>query len=125
MVEDRYPVDGPRPSVTPVTAVILAGGLARRMGNVDKGLQLLEGRPLIVWVLQRLAPQVGEVLINANQNLERYRAFGHRVVPDAIGGYAAPLAGLHAGLSCARGDLVVTVPCDSPFLPADLVLRLR
>jgi molybdopterin-guanine dinucleotide biosynthesis protein A len=64
------------------------------------------------------------VLINANQNLETYAALGHRVIPDAIGGYAGPLAGLHRGLSEAAHDLVATVPCDSPFLPADLVARL-
>jgi molybdopterin-guanine dinucleotide biosynthesis protein A len=67
---------------------------------------------------------VDEVLVNANQNLETYTDFGHRVIPDVIGGYAGPLAGLHRGLSEARHDLVATVPCDSPFLPADLVARL-
>jgi len=109
---------------TPVTAVILAGGLARRMGNVDKGLQLLEGSPLIGWVLQRLAPQVGEVLINANRNRDVYAAFGHRVVEDRIDGFAGPLAGMHAGLSEAAHELIVFVPCDTPLLPQDLVARL-
>ena len=65
------------------------------------------------------------MLINANQNLERYRAFGHPVIPDEVGGFAGPLAGLHAGMTQASGALVVTVPCDSPFLPLDLVARLR
>jgi len=124
MVEDRYPVDGPPPSVTPVTAVILAGGLARRMGNVDKGLQLLEGRPLIAWVLQRLAPQVDEVLINANRNRDAYAAFGFPFVEDRIGGFAGPLAGMHAGLSEAKHERVAFAPCDTPFLPEDLVPRL-
>jgi molybdopterin-guanine dinucleotide biosynthesis protein A len=95
------------------------------MGGVDKGLQRLRGKPMVAWVLERLAPQVSEVLINANQNLEAYAKFGHRVVPDAIGGFAGPLAGLHAGLSAASEPLAVTVPCDSPFLPLDLVARLR
>jgi len=95
------------------------------MGGVDKGLQALRGRPMIAWVLERFAPQVDEVLINANQNLEAYAAFGHRVVPDAIGGFAGPLAGLHSGLAAASHAFVVTVPCDSPFLPHDLVARLR
>jgi molybdopterin-guanine dinucleotide biosynthesis protein A len=108
----------------PVTGVILAGGLGRRMGGVDKGLQLLNGRPMAARVLARLAPQVDEVLINANQNLERYALLGCRVVPDQIGGYAGPLAGLHCALSEARHELVATVPCDSPFLPEDLVARL-
>ncbi len=94
------------------------------MGGVDKGLQMLRGRPMIAWVLERLAPQVSEVIINANQNLERYRAFGKPVISDEIGGFAGPLAGLHAGLKLARYAHVATVPCDSPFLPADLVSRL-
>ena len=108
-----------------VTGILLAGGQGRRMGTVDKGLQLLHGKPMVAAVLARFAPQVDEILINANQNLDAYRAFGHRVVPDAIGGFAGPLAGLHAGLKAARNPLVVTVPCDSPFLPDDLVARLQ
>jgi molybdopterin-guanine dinucleotide biosynthesis protein A len=95
------------------------------MGGVDKGLKRLRGRPMVEWVLERFAPQVDEVLINANQNLDAYGALGHRVVPDAIGGYAGPLAGLHRGLSEAAHELVATAPCDSPFLPADLVSRLQ
>ena len=108
-----------------VTGIVLAGGRGRRMGGVDKGLVLLDGEPMIARVLARLAPQVGDVLINCNQNLDRYRAFGHPVVADDVGGYAGPLAGLHAGMSRAASPLVVTVPCDSPFLPLDLVARLR
>ena len=108
-----------------VSGIVLAGGLGRRMGGVDKGLQLLRGEPMIAHVLARLAPQVDEIVINANQNLERYGAFGHRVVPDEIGGFAGPLAGLHAGLQAIAHPLAVTVPCDSPFLPEDLVARLQ
>ena len=107
-----------------VTGVVLAGGQGRRMGGVDKGLVELDGRPLVAWVLERLAPQVGALLINANQNAERYAAFGHPVIGDAVGGFAGPLAGLHAALAAARTEWVVTVPCDSPFLPEDLVSRL-
>lgn len=106
------------------TGLILAGGQGRRMGTVDKGLQLLRGKPMVAAVLARLAPQVGEILINANQNLQAYESFGHRVVPDAIGGFAGPLAGLHAGLNAASHPLVLTAPCDSPFLPLDLFSRL-
>ena len=95
------------------------------MGGVDKGLELLDGEPMVVRVLSRLRPQVAEVLINANQNLERYGEFGCRVIPDQVGGFAGPLAGLHRGLAEAAYDLVATVPCDSPFLPDDLVSRLR
>ncbi|HSV18094.1 MAG TPA: molybdenum cofactor guanylyltransferase MobA [Casimicrobiaceae bacterium] len=112
------------PAPTSITGVVLAGGQGRRMGSVDKGLVELDGRPLVAWVLDRLAPQVSALLINANQNVERYAAFGHPVVPDAIGGFAGPLAGLHAALGGVRTDWVVTAPCDSPFLPVDLVARL-
>jgi molybdopterin-guanine dinucleotide biosynthesis protein A len=108
-----------------VSGVVLAGGQGRRMGGVDKGLQPLRGKPMVGWVLARMKSQVEEIIINANQNLEVYRAFGYRVVADEIGGFAGPLAGLHAGLSAAAYPLVATVPCDSPFLPADLVARLK
>lgn len=107
-----------------ITGVVLAGGLGRRMGGTDKGLQELRGQPMVHWVIERLAPQVDELLINANQNGERYAAFGHRVVPDQIPGFAGPLAGLHAALATATHPLVATAPCDSPFLPADLISRL-
>jgi molybdopterin-guanine dinucleotide biosynthesis protein A len=112
-----------------VTGIVLAGGLGRRMGGVDKGLQLLRGQTMVAHVLARLAPQVNALIINANQNADAYAALGApyeaRVVPDLIGGYAGPLAGLQAGLAAARTPLVMTVPCDSPFLPLDLVNRLR
>jgi molybdopterin-guanine dinucleotide biosynthesis protein A len=107
-----------------ITGVVLAGGLGRRMGGVDKGLKILRGKPMVQWAIERFAPQVDELLINANQNLETYGAFGHSVIPDEIAGFAGPLAGLHRGLSAASHDLVATVPCDSPFLPRDLVARL-
>lgn len=108
-----------------ITGLVLAGGLGRRMGGIDKGLVELDGRAMVAHVLERLAPQVDTLLINANQNAERYAAFGYPVVPDRIEGYAGPLAGLHAGLSAATTPLLVSVPCDSPFLPRDLVARLR
>jgi len=110
---------------SPVTGVVLAGGRGTRMGTVDKGLKLLRGKPMVAWVIERFAPQVDEVLINANQNLDTYAGFGHRVIPDEIAGFAGPLAGLHRGLTEAAHDLVATVPCDSPFLPHDLIARLR
>ena len=108
-----------------ITGVILAGGRGQRMGGVDKGLQDLDGRPLVQWVLDRLAPQVDSVVINANQNLARYAEFGCTVLPDGIPDFAGPLAGLHAALSQATTPLLLTVPCDSPFLPDDLAQRLR
>jgi len=107
-----------------ITGVILAGGQGRRMGGVDKGLKVLRGRPMVQWVIERLGPQVDELLINANQNLETYEHFGYRVIPDKIGGFAGPLAGLQRGLTEARHPLVATAPCDSPFLPQDLITRL-
>jgi len=113
------------PSDSPgITGVVLAGGLGRRMGRVDKGLQDLRGKPLVQWVIERFVPQVDELLINANANVETYARFGYRVIPDAIDGFAGPLAGLQRGMSEARHDRIATVPCDSPFLPHDLVSRL-
>ncbi|MBP8140226.1 MAG: NTP transferase domain-containing protein, partial [Burkholderiales bacterium] len=84
-----------------VTGVVLAGGQGRRMGGVDKGLVPFRGSPMAAHAIARLAPQVGAVVVNANQNADAYAALGHRVVPDAVGGFAGPLAGLHAGLSAA------------------------
>lgn len=106
------------------TGVILAGGLGRRMGSVDKGLQDFRGKPLAAWAAERFSPQVDELLINANRNEEAYSALGHAVIADCLPGFAGPLAGLHAALAHARHPLVATVPCDSPFLPTDLVERL-
>jgi molybdopterin-guanine dinucleotide biosynthesis protein A len=108
-----------------VTGVVLAGGQGSRMGGVDKGLQMFRGKAMVEHVLERLAPQVGEVLVNANRNPEAYARFGRRVIADEIPGFAGPLAGFERGLAHAAGALVVTVPCDSPFLPLDLVARLR
>jgi molybdopterin-guanine dinucleotide biosynthesis protein A len=94
------------------------------MGGVDKGLQDFRGKRLVDHVYERFAPQVGGIIINANQNHDAYKTFGVRVVSDAIGGFAGPLAGLHAGLSASRLPYLATAPCDSPFLPGDLVARL-
>ena len=109
---------------TDITGVVFAGGQGRRMGGVDKGLVELDGRALVAHVIERLAPQVGELVINANQNRDRYAAFGYPVVADLIPDFAGPLAGLHAAMAGATTPYIVTSPCDSPFLPADLVARL-
>ena len=128
---DALPRLGPRkiPGMngTPegISGIVLAGGQGRRMGGVDKGLEPLRGKPMVQWVLGRLEPQVDEVLINANQNLEAYARFGYRVVTDEVGGFAGPLAGLASGMRLASRPLVVSAPCDSPFLPTDLVARLH
>jgi len=107
-----------------VTGLILAGGLGRRMGGADKGLQCFRGRPMVEWVIARLRPQVETLLINCNQNATSYAAYGYPVVADEITGFAGPLAGLHAGLMRATTPLLASSPCDSPFLPLDLVERL-
>ncbi len=107
-----------------ITGLILAGGRGTRMGTVDKGLQQFRGAPMALHVMMRLQPQVGSLMINANQNLGPYEGFGVAVWPDQIGGFAGPLAGLHTGLSHCESEYLVTAPCDSPFLPLDLVERL-
>ena len=112
-------------SATPeISAIVLAGGRGRRMGEVDKGLQLLQGKPLVSWVVDRIAPQVSEVLISANRNLERYREMGYVVLPDEMPGFPGPLAGLRRAMSEVNHPLWLSVPCDTPFLPEDLVQRL-
>lgn len=108
-----------------VTGLVLAGGRARRFGGTDKGLLTFQGRPMISHVLERLAPQVDEVLINANRNVQTYRGFGPRVIEDEVEGFAGPLAGIQRGLTEASHPLLATVPCDAPRLPADLVRRLH
>ena len=110
--------------MTKITGLILAGGRGSRMGSVDKGLQFFKSKPMVAHVLTRIQPQVDEILINANRSIAEYAAFGHRVIPDAIDGFAGPLAGLHIGMTHAAHPLVATVPCDSPFLPLDLIARL-
>jgi molybdopterin-guanine dinucleotide biosynthesis protein A len=107
-------------------ALILAGGRGSRMGGVDKGLQLLAGRPLVSHVIDRLAPQAGRVWISANRNLAAYAALGHEVLPDPAGlGFAGPLAGMLAGLNALPDDAwLLTAPCDCPHLPPDLAQRL-
>ena len=111
-------------ATTDITGLLLAGGQGRRMGGADKGLLDFRGRPLAAWTLERLEPQVGTLLISANRNMERYGAFGCAVLTDELPDYAGPLAGLHAALGVAKTPWVATCPCDSPFLPLDLVARL-
>jgi molybdenum cofactor guanylyltransferase len=107
-----------------VTAVILAGGRATRMGGEDKGLIPLAGRPLVAYVIDALCAQVGAILINANRNQEQYAQYGYPVIADEIQGYCGPLAGIASGMHAAATKYLVTAPCDSPFLPPDLVQRL-
>ena len=110
-----------------ITGLILAGGRGTRMGGVDKGLQPFRGATMIAHVLQRLAPQVDTVAINANRNLPQYQAAAGAdtvVMPDVMSGFEGPLAGLQAGLHYCATELLLTAPCDSPFVPADLAERL-
>lgn len=111
-----------------ITGLVLAGGRARRMGGGDKGLRLLHGAPMVAHAIERLRPQVDGLIINANQNSAAYAALGYPVIADdetaGLEAYAGPLAGILTGLSLCATPLLVTVPCDSPLLPTDLVERL-
>jgi molybdenum cofactor guanylyltransferase len=111
-----------------ITGLVLAGGRGTRMGGVDKGLQPLHGEPLAAHVLKRLAPQTGPLLISANRHLERYAelgaVYGARIVTDTLPDFPGPLAGLLAGLQTADTVFVLSAPCDTPNLPADLATRL-
>jgi len=111
-----------------ITGLLLAGGRGMRMGGVDKGLQTLHGEPLAAHVLRRLAPQTGALLISANRHPETYAAlgapFGAKVVADTLDGFPGPLAGLLAGLRTAGTAYVLSAPCDSPWLPTELAIRL-
>lgn len=117
------------PDATRAIGVLLAGGLARRMGGGDKPLRLLGGRPLLAHVIERLRPQVAGLVLNANGDPARFAAFGLPVVADSIPDYAGPLAGILAGLdwtAAQRPDcpMIATVATDAPFLPTDLVARM-
>lgn len=94
------------------------------MGGADKGLVELHGRPLVVHCLERLSSQVKSVLISANRHLDLYRRYGVPVLRDELPGFCGPLAGILTGLAAAGTELIVTVPCDCPYFPADLVQRL-
>jgi molybdenum cofactor guanylyltransferase len=113
-----------------ILGLLLAGGQSRRMGGGDKALRLLAGRPLLDHVIDRLRPQVAALLLNANGDPARFAQFGVPVVPDGIADFAGPLAGILAGLDWTAANrpdcaVVVSVATDAPFLPVDLVARLR
>src|SRR3954469_19063590 len=107
-----------------VTGLVLAGGRGTRMGGADKGLQNFRGMPMAMFTVLRLAPQVGELMINANRNLAAYESFGTPVWPDVIADYAGPLAGFLTGLEHCDTPYLATAPCDTPLFPTDLVARL-
>jgi len=108
-----------------ISAIILAGGKATRMGGLDKGQVLFQLKPLITHVISRLIPQVDEIIINANRKIAAYQALGCQVLQDEIADFAGPLAGIQLGLKYASSEYVLTAPCDSPLLPLDLASRLQ
>ena len=107
-----------------VTAVILAGGKGRRMDGKDKGLVELANRPLIEYVIDAIKPQVETIILNANRNQGQYSQYGYPVISDALLDYQGPLAGFISALKSSTTSHIVTLPCDGPFLPKDLVERL-
>ena len=107
-----------------ITAVILAGGKARRMGGEDKGLIELGGRRLIEYIIAALRPQADSIIVNANRHLETYGEYGLPVVADMLSDYLGPLVGMASGMQATDRPWIVTAPCDSPFIPADLVTTL-
>lgn len=108
-----------------ISAVILAGGLARRMGGRDKGLQCLGNKPLIWQVIQRLQPQISTISINANRNQQEYAAFGLPVFSDELPDFQGPLSGMLTALNRAETDFVLFTPCDSPYFPTNLLEKLK
>lgn len=111
-----------------ITAVVLAGGRATRMGGVDKGLVAFRGQALAARIGAALAAQtaqVAEVLINANRNRAQYRQLGYRVIEDRLPGHQGPLAGMHAALLAAAHPWLLTMPCDGPFVAADYAAKMR
>jgi molybdenum cofactor guanylyltransferase len=113
-----------------IAGVLLAGGLARRMGGGDKPLRTIAGRPLLDLVIERMRPQVSALVLNANGDPARFAAYGLPVVADSVPDNPGPLAGVLAGLDWVaehRPDcpMIVSVPTDAPFLPTDLVARME
>ena len=107
-----------------VTGVILAGGKARRMGGEDKGLIEINGKTMISYVIESLKPQVVNLIINANRNIQIYDQYGYPVISDKITGFQGPLAGIAATMKIATTDYICSCPCDGPLIPEDLVERL-
>lgn len=117
-------MSSPNPSLSQVSGVVLAGGAARRMGGEDKGLLPLNGRPLIAHIIERLQPQCAKLAINCQIQQDGYAAFGLPLLHDSLPGRLGPLAGLLTAMEQAETEFVLTVPCDTPFLPIDLVSRM-
>jgi molybdenum cofactor guanylyltransferase len=107
-----------------VSAIILAGGRATRMNGMDKGLVPLQNKPLVQHVIERVMPQVDEILLNANREIEQYKTFNLPILQDDNPDFIGPLAGFSLGLKHCKHDYLLTVSCDSPLIPEDLVARL-
>ncbi len=107
-----------------ITGVILAGGQARRMEGKDKGLILLNEKPMIEYVINILKPQVGNLIINANRNYEKFSKYGFKIISDELSGFCGPLAGMASALNIIGTRYLLTVPCDSPFISDNLAQRL-
>lgn len=109
---------------TPITAIILAGGRSSRMNGQDKGLLLLNNKPLYQHVIDKIAPQVIDIIINCNRNIPLYQCANYCIISDVLPGFLGPLAGIYSGLVNSQTDWNLIVSCDTPFLPDDLVARL-
>lgn len=113
-----------RTDITDITAIIIAGGKGSRLGGVDKGLMLYQQKPFIEHILQRLQPQLSNISINANRNQQQYSRYGYPVFSDILSDYQGPLAGFVTAMSSINTPYMLTLPCDAPYFPNDLVTRL-
>jgi len=107
-----------------ITAVILAGGKGRRLEGQDKGFVEINNKPLIEYVIERIQPQVKSVMINANRNQQRYKNYGHPVISDDLSDFQGPLAGIATAMNTAKTSHILTLPCDAPLIPDDLVSKM-
>lgn len=107
-----------------VTAVILAGGKGRRMGGIDKGLMILNGRAMIEHIILAIKPQCQKIIINANRNIDQYERYPYPVISDNMGDFQGPLAGFASALNVVNSAFIITLPCDAPKLPGDYVVRM-
>jgi molybdopterin-guanine dinucleotide biosynthesis protein A len=107
------------------SAIILAGGQGQRMGGVDKGLMQWHNKPLIAHIIERLTPQVDEIIISCNRNMEQYKSFGYRCIKDTSDDFLGPLAGIASGIEISRYNSILVCPCDTPLIPLNLLQQLE
>jgi molybdopterin-guanine dinucleotide biosynthesis protein A len=108
-----------------ISAIILAGGQGRRFNNKDKGLITWHQQPLIDHVIARISPQVSQIIISCNRNLDQYQSYGYQLCKDQLENFQGPLAGIHAGLPYIKNPLCLVCPCDTPNLPMTLAAQLE